>query len=72
MATKVHPPSRHHCYNVDDLVPLLEQMGYHVGEKKEDSRIAVVRSVELCGLQYAAKIVLDKQQGTLTVTDNFK
>jgi hypothetical protein len=45
MATKVHPPSRHHCYNVDDLVPLLEQMGNAVFDILEH------HAANVCGLK---------------------
>ena len=74
MSTRVHPANRHHCYNLADLRPLLEALGYACGGEVDNDKEARVSSVERsqgAGACFPAAFVsLNKETEELTVTDH--
>lgn len=60
---KKHEPTRHHCYTLADLKPLIEQLGHEMAsDSREDDREAVALT-KRGGLW----IKLDKVSGVMTV-----
>jgi hypothetical protein len=73
MPTKSHHKRRHHCQNLDDLKPLVQQLGYELSAASwEDDQHAYAFSVETHGpatLNHPKCVVhLCKRTGTLSVT----
>ena len=73
MATRTH--TNHHCYNLGDIKPLIEQMGYRVDleECYETEEMAYARSLEKhWGNVPVASVVLNKQTEKLIIADRSK
>jgi len=74
VSTKRHPPEKHHCQNLADLAPLIEQLGHkNSGANWEDESHAYAFSVEGNAAAFGhpcATVHLDKRTGWLTVSSN--
>jgi hypothetical protein len=69
MSSRKHPPSKHHCYALADLVPLVEQLGHKNSEKNwENDEHAYAYSVEKTVTGPCVTIHLDKKTKWLTVS----
>lgn len=71
--TKEHPPGRHHCNNLDDLKPLVEQLGYRVSGgswESDDNAYAFSQETNGPATYNASRCVvhLNKRTGWLMVT----
>lgn len=70
--TKDHPPGKHHCRDLEDIKPLVEQLGYQIsGGCWQNEYVAFAFSAESYRNDYGNPMVevrLDKQTGWLSVT----
>ena len=66
--TKQHKPNRHHCVTLDDLKPLITQLGFTVSSKAwENDKTAIAMSVEKSGWHHEAIAHLNKTTGVLEI-----